>query len=133
MIFESQRQFQLWDYTVSHRQLLLRSPRTPEITTNLDIVFWEVRYVDVGTLLEGIAMRAASSEQLARVPPLDGHDHDPIKGYTIVSGRGEFVVVCSGVRILENTLDIFDSTIVYANRDRAIEEHGTVLYNSHSS
>src|SRR4051794_11561024 len=59
-LFKSDRPFQLWDYTVSHRQLLLRSPiaprtsTSPRFTTNVDLVFWGVESLSIPTWFEGL-------------------------------------------------------------------------------
>jgi hypothetical protein len=44
-MLKSDRYFQLWEYQVSHGMLLLRSPRSPEHQTNLDVLFHGVEYV----------------------------------------------------------------------------------------
>jgi hypothetical protein len=41
-LLTSNRKFKLWDYDVSHRQLLLRSPKSEKFDTNLDIIFLDV-------------------------------------------------------------------------------------------
>ena len=56
MSFVSERRFCLWDCNISHKQLLLRSPRTPEIATNIDIVLWGVEFLQLPTVLDGVAM-----------------------------------------------------------------------------
>jgi hypothetical protein len=38
------RAFQLWEYKVSHGSLLIRSPKGPEISTNIDLVCVGVEY-----------------------------------------------------------------------------------------
>jgi hypothetical protein len=39
------RRFQLWEYRVSHGSLLVRSPKGPDATTNVDLVFDGVEYI----------------------------------------------------------------------------------------
>ena len=43
------RKFLIWEYTVSHSQLLLRSPREGGYPTRIDVVFKNVDFLSVGT------------------------------------------------------------------------------------
>ena len=45
-------QFQLWGYTVSHGQLLLRSTRSELRPTQIDVLFKNVGYIQLPVLLE---------------------------------------------------------------------------------
>lgn len=80
MIYQSDRVFQLWDYTVGHAQLLLRSPATTDEPFNIDIVFLGVETLDIPTRMEGLSMekpeRLARSERDWHNPP----DHDRRQG-----------------------------------------------------
>lgn len=54
VVFESDRSFQLWAYSVGHAQLLLRSVRDSEHATRIDVLFVGTRHVNVPTTLEGL-------------------------------------------------------------------------------
>ncbi len=113
-MFQSTRFFKLWDYSVSHQQLLIRSPMTPDIATNIDIVLWGVKYFEIATILKGIDI--ARTQDQSRISEkakrfiVDGYE-----GFVINSGVSNFVIVAAGFRVLENVLDIFESTITTAN------------------
>lgn len=52
--------FQMWRYTVSHGQLLLRSTKEDgEQTTRIDILFKGVRRIDMPTLTNGLRIKPA--------------------------------------------------------------------------
>jgi hypothetical protein len=72
MSFTCEREFKLWDYKVSHKQLLLRSPRTPTIATNIDIVFWDVSYIAISTILNGLTLAKASLDDVGAVEKATG-------------------------------------------------------------
>ena len=52
--FTSERDFQLWAYTVSHGQLLVRSTRSDSVPTRIDVFFKDVRRVDLPTSMRGL-------------------------------------------------------------------------------
>ena len=51
---ESPRTFQVWDYTVSHAQLLLRSVKDSDHESRIDVLFVGTRHVNVPTTMEGL-------------------------------------------------------------------------------
>lgn len=54
LVFQSDRQFRLWKYSVSHGQLLLRSPSGPEHRTCVDVLFKVVRSISIETEYDGL-------------------------------------------------------------------------------
>ena len=111
-MYESNRSFKIWDYNVSHKQLLIRSPRTNGETENIDIVFWGVELIALETSFEGLSLQRGVAESEPSVP-------------TFVVGSGH--VRAAGCKVLVNQLEIFDSSLVYFDRDRSTEEYGAVL------
>lgn len=53
-VFASDRTFQVWSYTVSHRELLLRSVKDEHHDTRLDLLFKPVRRVELDTMIKGM-------------------------------------------------------------------------------
>ena len=64
--FESDRTFQLWHYTVSHSQLLLRSPPGSSHSTRIDILFKCVDRMDVPTSMDGLRIHRSGPQYLLR-------------------------------------------------------------------
>ena len=54
LLFTSSRRFQLWRYTVSHGQLLLRSTKSSSEKTRIDILFKDVISLNLKSLLDGL-------------------------------------------------------------------------------
>ena len=52
--FLSDRKFQLWRYTVSHGQLLLRSTKDDDHPTRVDVLFKNVHAIDLPASMDGL-------------------------------------------------------------------------------
>lgn len=103
------RHFQIWEYKVSHQQLLIRSPKSHEHTTNLDLVFVGVDYLALPVSFDGITV----------VPPNDAEQQfartcssfDSAQAIILESGGQRHLVVAAKVRVFENDLDLFESSL----------------------
>jgi hypothetical protein len=56
IIIESDRLFQMWKYTVGHRQLLLRSVKSSDQQTRIDVLFKGVSQFHIPTVLKGLVI-----------------------------------------------------------------------------
>jgi hypothetical protein len=130
MPFDSDRRFRLWDYNVSHKQMLLRSPKSPDAEANVDIVMWGVEYLDLPTSLDGVKMAPASREDVGRAERALGRALDPSQVFCLLSGDRRFLVVAAGFKVLRNDLDIFDSSLEYFAGTDPGRALGTVLAHS---
>ena len=127
-MFESRRDFKIWDYNVSHKQLLLRSPRTGANKENIDVIFWDVEFVSIPSVMQGIAIRTATEEEQMRfVAGERTASKHQTHTYRILSESDHGFVIASGCKVLKNILEIFDSSLVYFDHDRPVEEYGDVL------
>jgi len=123
--FQSDRTFKVWEFQVSHGQLLIRSPKAPasrdkpEQTTNLDIIFLLVDYLAVPKILEGIELVAANQSELNALACLMGKIPSSNSVCIIESGGRRFPIVAANVTIKENTWDIFESPLEMRSHYRA--------------
>jgi hypothetical protein len=62
-IFRSDRNFRIWAYVVSLSQLLLRSVKTDDEPTRIDILFRNVKAINIRTNLQGISIREEIDEE----------------------------------------------------------------------
>ena len=62
-IVSFQRKFQVWLYSVSHGQLLLRSNRSEKFSTRIDILFKDVAAIGLPTVFDGLSVAEASAEE----------------------------------------------------------------------
>jgi hypothetical protein len=70
-ILRSERRFVLWAYSVSHRQLLLRSAADRDHETTVDLLFKPVEAVKIRGGYDGLVIRCATAEEAERIedPP----------------------------------------------------------------
>jgi hypothetical protein len=130
MLFVSDRRFRLWDYNVSHNQMLIRSPKSVDVGTNVDIVMWGIEYIDIITTLDGLTMAIASLEERRRAEQSLGKDLESSQALCFISGGTRFIVVAAGFKVLENDLDIFDSSLEYFAGTDPARTLGIVLAHS---
>jgi hypothetical protein len=105
MIYQTDRVFKLWDYTVGHAQLLFRSPPTDDEPFNIDLVFLGVKRLDIPTTLNGLAM--STPENLDRYNDL----------HRLTSGGKEYSVVAVAFRIYKNQHELMESSLEYFGRE----------------
>lgn len=104
------RTFKLWDYNVSHNQMLLRSPKTSTLPTNIDIVFVGVEYLELPTKIEGLTLVQPDAADRQRVVALGELAHGS-EIFAIQARDCRHLVVAAAMRIYENDLDIFESSL----------------------
>lgn len=67
IVFASPRRFEVWKYSCSHSQLLMRSNKENTFSTRIEILFKGVDYMSIRSLLRGITITAC----------MPGHDDFP--------------------------------------------------------
>jgi hypothetical protein len=108
--YASQRTFQLFSYGVTHGLLLLRSCKTDTDPTRVDILFREVRAMELRSWFEGIEIvEEESSAFLAARPsrPVPMFDKE-IRFYRLKGTGWEGFVVGGIVSYLEDDGDFAD-------------------------
>lgn len=58
-----QRTFQIWLYSASHTQLLLRSTKSKELPTRVDVLFKDVAALALPTLFDGLSISEATADE----------------------------------------------------------------------
>ena len=117
----SNRDFQLWEYRVSHGLLLLRAPKHGELSSNVDVVFAGVRYLAVPSYLQSLELEDPSREEVESLRTLLGEALSADEVTVLKSGGRRHFVVAAGVQVSENYMEIFDSvfdSILHDQRDR---------------
>ena len=66
-IIDSERDFQVWKYTVGHRQLLLRSTKSPAFPTRIDVFFKGVVQFHLPTSFSGLSITEGSDADVRKV------------------------------------------------------------------
>ncbi len=57
LLFRSDRTFQVWSYSVSHGQLLLRSPKDQVHQTRIDLLFSQTSSINLPMVVRGIDIK----------------------------------------------------------------------------
>lgn len=60
---EFPRSFQLWTYTVSHAQLLLRSNKTDQYRTRIDVLFKDVGRICLASKMDAVAIKRINNNE----------------------------------------------------------------------
>src|SRR5215831_5289943 len=66
-IINSERQFQIWKYTVGHSELLLRSPKSDRFPTRIDVFFKGVKEFHLPTIFTGLSITEASEAEIRQL------------------------------------------------------------------
>ncbi|MFJ3337298.1 hypothetical protein [Streptomyces sp. NPDC086766] len=91
-VFRSDRYFKVWQYTVGHRRLLLRSSRDRPPDTRIEIYFANVDLMLLRPGYDGLVIRRADAEECAEVGLDYGAEVKPGNLFVLGGGLRSFVV-----------------------------------------
>lgn len=118
------RVFKIWEYQVSHGQLLIRSPvapatsTSPERTTNVDLVCLGVEYMALPRAFRGLELSQPTHDELKQLESLLGRPIDSNNVKVLSSEGKRFPVVASSFSLSENDWDIFESPFEFRSQFR---------------
>jgi hypothetical protein len=121
---KSERVFKVWEYQVSLGQLLVRSPKapatetSPELLTNLDLVFLGVEYMAVPRVFRGLELSSGTPDEIEDLEAFFGKVIDPTNLTLLVSEEKRFPIVASSFSLSENDWDIFESPLEFRSEYR---------------
>lgn len=104
--FVSDRYFVLFDFFNSHRQLLLRSIKNDNYDKNIDVIFFDVVYVQLASNLLGINIL-----ELKTKPPEIILNSNTSNWFQLNSGIDKYYISASHVDIYENSLDFRETSL----------------------
>jgi hypothetical protein len=108
------RQFQLWEYRVSHGSLLIRSPASPSITGksaqfSVDILCHGVEYISAPRHLGEISISRATDMEIEMVTKMLRKKVQPSSVWALQNSDNRFLLVAADVIVREHRGDIFES------------------------
>ncbi|MCX8531933.1 hypothetical protein [Chryseobacterium luquanense] len=109
IIYNSNRNFRIWAYTVSHSSLLLRSEMkypdqdnyTDSVSSNIDLEFWEVSYINLPSDFLGLCIREITEESLPKKISRDFLRFD-MKIFELKSQKSTYYIIAGGLLVGEN-------------------------------
>jgi|SRR6266850_4259465 len=103
---ECQRRFSLHLYWVSHGPLLLRSGKSAKHSTQIDILFYDVRWMALPVWFEGIRIERGefSDIPLPLTPQIKAEAHLMSVFKVISQGITHCVLAADGVRVAEDQM-----------------------------
>ncbi|WP_135550796.1 hypothetical protein [Paenibacillus cymbidii] len=102
------RDFKFWHYNISHGELLIRSTKSAKNTKNIDIMFFDVTYVELPRNISNLKIEEVKDDDVRYVME---KIYKPIRteNITILSSNDKrYLVVASLMKIVENDLDMFE-------------------------
>lgn len=100
-----ERLFKLWYYTISHKQMLLRSVGI-DGKCNIDIYFGDVLYVEIPTQINKIEILETSQEDIDYIMGKIGNTDKIVT--VLMSNCHKYYVVSSIIKVTENKLGMFE-------------------------
>ena len=109
--FGFRRRFELWSYVVSHEQLLVRSNKSNEWSTRIDILFKDVIVMEIQTLFDEILVRRSSKEEARSLQDrLGGVPTERRKLFIVQSSNFSGYVVAGAVFWHEDQGEYYDNS-----------------------
>jgi hypothetical protein len=106
-LYESDKKFVLYDYLVSHGQLLLRADKiNEEKGFNTDIIFFDTAYVQLPAFFtNGVSIIQDNGKKRFGYRGIDnGLDNEYQKCFEIIGDGASYYVVASFFQVFENDL-----------------------------
>jgi hypothetical protein len=102
------RDFKFWHYNISHGELLIRSIKSSERIKNLDIMFFDVIYIELHRNLPNLIIEEPTDSDILYVKEKINKSVN-IENIIILSSNDKrYLVVASIMKIVENELDMFE-------------------------
>lgn len=124
-IYKSDRYFTVFDYLVSHGQLLIRSDKRKGGKENIDIIFFDTTFVQLFTMLYGITIRLVDKFEVVNYNSvIDYLSHEENNLFEIESSEEKYYIAASFVKVFENVLEFNETSLGYENKGREKEIAG---------
>lgn len=121
-IYQSDREFRIWNYTVSHCSLLLRSEMSfigednfsEELSYNIDIEISGVSFIGIPTTLRNLKIKEISEDLLPDHIDKELCKYD-LKIFEFEEENERYYIIAAGLMIATNKWDL--------NQDRILSYH----------
>ncbi len=106
-----ERRFRLWDYRVSHDQLLIRSSKNGTNSKNVDVSFVGVEYVEMPTHMQELTISAPTPEDHRRAMDILAKPVPAEYVFVVVNNKRRYVLVAAAMFVQENELEFMESSL----------------------
>ncbi|MCP3098151.1 hypothetical protein LZ198_04575 [Myxococcus sp. K15C18031901] len=103
------RTFQVLEYRVRQKQLLVRAAKSEQHPKNVDILFSGVEYLELPTTLGEVQLVPPFVSDLSRLQTVFRPDVDSRHVNVFLQGERHYLVVAVDTKVTENDLDAHDS------------------------
>ena len=125
-IFNSDRSFTVFDYFISHGQLLIRSKKGDNQKYNIDIIFFDTTFLQLFTILYGLTIRMVSKDEFNKYDSVNKYlNYDNSNLFEIISANEKYYIAASFVKIFENELEFDETSLGMLHRGREKEIAGS--------
>lgn len=108
-VYNSPRTFAIWGYESERMCLLLRSSLSEKHKTTIDIIFWDIYYVELPRQIKSIEIKANVIEDLIYFESKTKDNFILSNHFTILSGEEKFFVSAIACTVYENELEFHES------------------------
>jgi hypothetical protein len=105
------RRFRVWDFRVSHDQLLLRSPKTSDEPRNFDLIFVGVEYVGMPTKLPELRIVDTTEDDVRAAERLLAREVPKEWVFVLESQGRRGLIVAAAMKAFENDLGFLESSL----------------------
>jgi hypothetical protein len=105
-----ERTFQLWAYTVGMRRLLLRSTKNDIFRTRVDVLFQNVKALQIPTFFEGLIVADADDELGNRIETETGLLREEARFFRVETIHGVGYIVAGVMVSREDDGEYFDQS-----------------------
>lgn len=108
------RSFKVWDFSVSHQQMVIRSLGPQEGSPNLDLHFRGVEYLRIPVVLNGLSIEEPTESETAEVRNvLSSRQAANSTLWVLVSSGQRYLVAASHLEISENLYPMMSTALIH--------------------
>ncbi|MGB4775789.1 MAG: hypothetical protein WBP45_11495 [Daejeonella sp.] len=122
-IFKSERYFTVFDYFISHGQLLIRSKKDDEQKFNIDIIFFDTTFLQLFTMLNSLTIRVICKDDFSKYNSVKKYfSYENSNLFELESGDEKYYIAASFVQVFENDLEFNETSLgmIYKGREKKI-------------
>ena len=118
LVDRPERVFQLWAYTVGMGRLLMRSTKNETFATRIDVLFQNVKALQIPTSLDGLVVTEADDELADRVESETGILREESRFFAIETTRGVGYIVAGVMVSKEDEGEYFEPSELWPDLSR---------------